>query len=85
MLEVNEDIKTINKYLNPNNEKININKTSFTQLINDFWFIKDFEQEINEINKKDRNNKNKKKKKIKKQILKWNLKIQKIEKKKIKI
>ena len=59
--EVNEDIKKINKYLNQNNEKININKTSFTQLINDFGFIEDFEQEINEINKKDINNKNKEK------------------------
>ena len=59
--EVNEDIKKINKYLNQNNEKINVNKTSFTQLINDFGFIEDFEQEINEINKKDINNKNKEK------------------------
>jgi len=59
--EVNEDVKRINKILNQGNEKISINKSSFNQLINDFGFIEDFEEEINEINNKDYNQKEEKK------------------------
>ena len=51
--EVNEDVKRINKILNQGNEKIHVNKSSFDQLINDFGFVEDFEDEIKEINNKD--------------------------------